>query len=99
MQWKKITDTEGLPSDENERVLAHYHNGLMIMTTVDIVRRSIALSTLTHWCIPEPPKPMTDGEACEIQFKLYAQEDIRCNTTSYHRGWHAALAWERSKKL
>lgn len=89
MNWKKITDLEGLP--DGGEVLAYYGRqaGYIQSTTAETIRNG---SSATHWAVVEPPKPLADSEAFDEWYQAHGK-----SLHHPHDAWTAALAWERSK--
>lgn len=99
MNWKPITNLEGLP--ETGQVLIRYSDGSFHTCLAQYAANRIVenekakgyAAQATHWCLIEPPKPLTDGQAFSEWYEAGNNADagIGCGA------WHAALAWERSK--
>lgn len=90
MNWKPITNLEGLPIGDHELVLIHYKSGAQETAQVFRVRTGQILGGATHWAIVEPPKRMTDDEA---YVAWYRQESI----VGLRAAFMAGVLWERSK--
>lgn len=91
MNWKTITDLEGLPESGNVLVAG---NKDMAVTFATYLLRDGLDKCWTHWCLFEPPKPMTDEQAYSEWYDDAETNDL----LTTRNAWHAALAWERNKK-
>lgn len=93
MNWKKITNLEGLP--ESGDVILRYSDDCIRKDKIPIVKKDIASGVLlaSHWCLYEPPKPQSDDEG----FGEWFYNESKRGSVSLAQSWLAALAWERSK--